>query len=36
LSRMKITSLSTGQAAAVIDSTGDRNQYILQVYVLLN
>jgi hypothetical protein len=36
LSRMNITSLSTGQAAAVIDSTGDGNQYILQVYVLLS
>ncbi|XP_033611384.1 uncharacterized protein LOC111874549 isoform X3 [Cryptotermes secundus] len=31
LSRMNITSLSTGQAAAVIDSTGSKNQYILQV-----
>lgn len=31
LSRLNITSLSTGQAASVIDSSGGRNQYILQV-----
>jgi hypothetical protein len=36
LSRMNITSLSTGQAAAVIDSADDRNQYVLQVYVSLS
>lgn len=34
LSRLNITSLSTGQAASVIDSSGGRNQYILQVCVL--
>jgi hypothetical protein len=34
LSRMNITSLSTGQAAAVIDSADDRNQYILQVCLI--
>jgi hypothetical protein len=35
LSSMNITSLSTGQAAAIIDSTGGRNQYIFQVCILL-
>jgi hypothetical protein len=35
LSRMNITSLSTGQAAAISDFTGGRNQYIFQVCVLL-
>jgi hypothetical protein len=34
LSRMNITSLSTGQAASVIDSADDRNQYILQVCLI--
>jgi hypothetical protein len=36
LSRMNITSLSTGQAAAVIDSSNGRNQYILQVCILVS
>jgi hypothetical protein len=36
LSRMNMTSVSTGQAAAVTDSDGNRNQYILQVLALLN
>jgi len=34
LSRLNITSLSTGQSASVIDSSGGRNQYILQVCVI--
>lgn len=33
LSRMNITSLSTGQSAAIIDFSGGRNQYIFQVCV---
>lgn len=35
LSRINITSLSTGQAAAVTEFTGSRNQYIFQVCILL-
>jgi len=34
LSRLNITSLSTGQTASVINPSGGRNQYILQVCVI--
>lgn len=34
LSRLNITSLSTGQAASVTDASGGRNQYILQVCII--